>query len=175
MPRWRRVWRLPWLRWWRVCWLPRLRRVPRLPWLRRLRVRWHLVRWLRGLRGLRGLGRGLLRILGSVPLVLSPTKRADVTVSRSLPVYPDEQTNSVSTATSQKCAKAAFRRPVFSACARRIEADADVRGQTRPLAFALTANGMVRPCSCPASKRSWQGAPKTRSTPCLRHPIPRSP
>ena len=23
---------------------------------------------------------------------------------------------------------------------------------------------MVRPCSCPASKRSWQGAPKTRST-----------
>src|ERR1700737_4764431 len=34
---------------------------------------------------------------------------------------------------------------------------------------------MVRPCSCPASKRSWQGAPKTRSTPCLRHPIPRSP
>jgi transposase len=28
---------------------------------------------------------------------------------------------------------------------------------------------MVRPCSCAASKRSWQGAPKTRSTPCLRH------
>ena len=26
---------------------------------------------------------------------------------------------------------------------------------------------MVRPCSCPASDRSWQGAPKTRSTPCL--------
>jgi transposase len=26
---------------------------------------------------------------------------------------------------------------------------------------------MVRPCSCPASKRSWQGTPKTRSTPCL--------
>src|SRR6266702_5957816 len=38
-----------------------------------------------------------------------------------------------------------------------------------------SANGMVRPCSCPASKRSWQGAPKTRSTPCLRHPILRSP
>ena len=37
------------------------------------------------------------------------------------------------------------------------------------------AFSMVRPCSCPASKRSWQGAPKTRSTPCLRHPIPRSP
>src|SRR5258708_4790219 len=35
----------------------------------------------------------------------------------------------------------------------------------------MSANGMVRPCSCPASKRSWQGAPKTRSTPCLRHPI----
>jgi len=30
----------------------------------------------------------------------------------------------------------------------------------------LTANGMVRPCSGPASKGSWQGAPKTRSTPC---------
>ena len=35
-------------------------------------------------------------------------------------------------------------------------------------------NGMVRPCSRPASQRSWQGAPKTRSTPCLRHPIPQS-
>jgi hypothetical protein len=34
-----------------------------------------------------------------------------------------------------------------------------------------SVNGMVRPCSCPASKRSSQGAPKTRSTPCLRHPI----
>ena len=32
-----------------------------------------------------------------------------------------------------------------------------------------SADGMVRPCSCPASKRSWQGAPKTRSTPCLRN------
>src|SRR5262249_24567958 len=30
----------------------------------------------------------------------------------------------------------------------------------------VSANGMVRPCSGPASKRSWQGAPKTRSTPC---------
>ena len=29
---------------------------------------------------------------------------------------------------------------------------------------------MVRPCSCPASVSCWQGAPKTRSTPCLRHP-----
>jgi len=34
----------------------------------------------------------------------------------------------------------------------------------------LLLMGMVRPCSCPASKRSWQGAPKTRSTPCLRQP-----
>src|SRR6267378_5184479 len=41
--------------------------------------------------------------------------------------------------------------------------------------IGMTANGMVRPCSCPASKRSWQGAPKTRSTPCLRQPIPQSP
>jgi hypothetical protein len=31
----------------------------------------------------------------------------------------------------------------------------------------MSANGMVRPCSCPASKRSWRGAPKTRSTLCL--------
>src|SRR5213082_1639795 len=29
----------------------------------------------------------------------------------------------------------------------------------------MSANGMVRPCSGPASKGSWQGAPKTRSTP----------
>ena len=28
---------------------------------------------------------------------------------------------------------------------------------------------MVRPCSRPASNRSWKGAPKTRSTPCPRH------
>ena len=32
----------------------------------------------------------------------------------------------------------------------------------------MSANGMVRPCSCPASDRSWQGAPKTRSTPCTQ-------
>ena len=31
----------------------------------------------------------------------------------------------------------------------------------------ITDNGMVRPCSCPVSDRSWQGAPKTRSTLCL--------
>src|SRR5438874_3282297 len=29
----------------------------------------------------------------------------------------------------------------------------------------MSANGMVRPCSGPASKGTWQGAPKTRSTP----------
>src|SRR6266404_7147450 len=32
-----------------------------------------------------------------------------------------------------------------------------------------SVNGMVRPCSGPASMRSWQGALKTRSTPCLRN------
>ena len=40
---------------------------------------------------------------------------------------------------------------------------------------ATSANGMVRPCSCPASDRSWPGAPKTRSTPCLKHSRPRLP
>src|SRR4029077_13454259 len=35
---------------------------------------------------------------------------------------------------------------------------------------ATSGNGMVRPCSCPASKRSWQGAPKTRSTPMSQIP-----
>src|SRR5271156_3983395 len=42
-------------------------------------------------------------------------------------------------------------------------------------ALPRAVNGMVRPCSCPASDRSWQGAPKTRSTPCLKHSKPRSP
>jgi thioredoxin reductase (NADPH) len=28
----------------------------------------------------------------------------------------------------------------------------------------MSANGMVRPCSCPADKRSLPGAPKSRST-----------
>ena len=71
LPRRRRVRRLPRLRRWRVCWLPGLRRgrVRWLPRLRRLRGRWLLVRWLRG-----GGLRGLLRILGSVPLVLSPPR-----------------------------------------------------------------------------------------------------
>src|SRR5712675_3740737 len=39
-----------------------------------------------------------------------------------------------------------------------------------PAGMAASLAALVRPCSCPASKRSWQGAPKTRSTPCLRHP-----
>ncbi|WP_249803793.1 MULTISPECIES: AAA family ATPase [unclassified Bradyrhizobium] len=34
---------------------------------------------------------------------------------------------------------------------------------------------MVRPCSGPASRTSWQGAPKTRSTPCLRNSTLRPP
>ena len=37
------------------------------------------------------------------------------------------------------------------------------------------AKGMVRPCSCPASDRSWQGVRKTRSTPCPKHSTPPSP
>jgi hypothetical protein len=44
-----------------------------------------------------------------------------------------------------------------------------------PAGMAASLAALVRPCSCPASKRSWRGAPKTRSTPCLRHPVPRSP
>ena len=35
-------------------------------------------------------------------------------------------------------------------------------------------NGMVRPCSSPASDGSLQGAPKTRSTPCPRQRIAQS-
>ena len=50
---------------------------------------------LRGLRRLRG-WRGLLGILGSVPLALSPTNSAVATVGGLLPVYPNNQTNSVS-------------------------------------------------------------------------------
>jgi hypothetical protein len=34
----------------------------------------------------------------------------------------------------------------------------------------LAANGMARPRSRPASERSWLGAAKTRSTPCLSDP-----
>src|ERR1700747_1644944 len=36
-------------------------------------------------------------------------------------------------------------------------------------------HGMVRPSSSPASDRSWQGAAKTRSTPCLRNLAAQSP
>jgi hypothetical protein len=39
----------------------------------------------------------------------------------------------------------------------------------------MSANGMVRPCSCPASEQSWEGVPKLRSTPCHRHSALRSP
>jgi hypothetical protein len=42
--------------------------------------------------------------------------------------------------------------------------EADTAEEARAL-FA-SGNGMVRPCSCPVSDRSWQGAPKTRSTLC---------
>src|SRR5262249_47282802 len=37
-----------------------------------------------------------------------------------------------------------------------------------PAGMAASLAALVRPCSCPASKRHWQGASKTRSTPCLR-------
>ena len=37
---------------------------------------------------------------------------------------------------------------------------------SHPVSPSMSANGMVRPCSCPVSDRSWQGAPKTRSTLC---------
>jgi hypothetical protein len=40
---------------------------------------------------------------------------------------------------------------------------------------SMSANGMVRPCSGPASKRTWQGAAKTRSTPCQPNSILQSP
>ena len=52
------------------------------------------------------------------------------------------------------------------------------RGDGKPCAVCLTGDirmGWSGRAPAPASKRSWQGAPKTRSTPCLRHPIPRSP
>src|SRR5437016_13531016 len=39
----------------------------------------------------------------------------------------------------------------------------------------MSGNGRVRPCSGPASKRSWQGAPKTRSTPCHTSSILQAP
>ena len=36
-------------------------------------------------------------------------------------------------------------------------------------------NGMVRPCSCPASERRWHGAASTGARPCPRQQAPRSP
>ena len=33
---------------------------------------------------------------------------------------------------------------------------------------AMSANGMVRPCSCPASDESGKGLQRQRSTPCPR-------
>ena len=41
-----------------------------------------------------------------------------------------------------------------------------------PSLQAKSVNGMVRPCS--ASERSWPGAPRTMSTPCLRIQSPQS-
>ena len=38
-----------------------------------------------------------------------------------------------------------------------------------------SANGMVRPCSSPTSKRSWPGAAKSRSTPCHTNSTAQSP
>src|SRR6266516_7852415 len=35
-----------------------------------------------------------------------------------------------------------------------------------PAGMAASLAALVRPCSCPASERSWQGTPKTRSTSC---------
>ncbi len=44
-----------------------------------------------------------------------------------------------------------------------------------PAGMAASLAALVRPCSGPASKRSWQGAPKTRSTPCHTSSILQSP
>src|SRR6202163_2515899 len=41
-------------------------------------------------------------------------------------------------------------------------ADVDTFAPPGGVARSMSVNGMARPCSCPASKRSWQGAPKTR-------------
>src|SRR5262252_11156841 len=46
------------------------------------------------------------------------------------------------------------------------------RSKNGPLMYA---HGMVRPCSGPTSRRSWEGAPKTRSTPCHLSSMPESP
>jgi hypothetical protein len=57
-----------------------------------------------------------------------------------------------------------------SVCGRLAHSGSDISPKRRA-GLVTSVNGMVRPCSCPASKRSWQGAPTTRSTPCLRHSI----
>ena len=49
------------------------------------------------------------------------------------------------------------------------------RSDTYTFDGAISGNGMVRPCSGPASKRSWQGAPQTRSTLCHTSSILQSP
>jgi hypothetical protein len=54
-----------------------------------------------------------------------------------------------------------------------------VIGGTLPAALAAdwmtSVIGMARPRSRPASERSWLGAAKTRSTPCLSDPTAQSP
>jgi hypothetical protein len=59
------------------------------------------------------------------------------------------------------------RRHAASACGGRGRACPLPRagGADRFRRLPRSGNGMVRPCSCPASKGSWQGAPKPRSTP----------
>src|SRR5258708_3192279 len=39
-----------------------------------------------------------------------------------------------------------------------------------PAGMAASLAALVRPCSRPASNEYWQGAPKTKSTPCHRNP-----
>ena len=46
--------------------------------------------------------------------------------------------------------------------------------EIRKLPWLIPHNGMVRPCSSPASDGSWLGAAKTRSAPC-HISIPESP
>ena len=47
--------------------------------------------------------------------------------------------------------------------------------QSRKFELAMSPNGIVRPCSCPASDEFWQGAPKRRSTPYSRKSTLESP
>src|SRR5215211_1763640 len=48
-----------------------------------------------------------------------------------------------------------------------VESVTAAHGVNRSSTTRVSANGMVRPCSCPASDKLARGA-KTRSTPCLR-------